>query len=192
MFLQNWKKEIISIPNLLSILRILMIPIYVLIYQNAQTASDYWIAGSLVAISCITDALDGYIARRYEMHTMLGKILDPLADKLTQLSLCICVHTRYPIVTPLLYLLIAKEVCQLIGLILLMKKGLALPGSISPGKISTFILFFSFIYIISFPTLPNFLLSSIVLVDLSVLLYAMSGYCFLYLENISKLRKFQI
>ena len=86
MYTKDWKKQIFSIPNLLSFFRILLIPVYIAIYLNAEKTTDYYIAGCILAISCLTDLVDGWIARRFNMVTTLGKVLDPLADKLTQFA----------------------------------------------------------------------------------------------------------
>ncbi|MYD46149.1 MAG: CDP-diacylglycerol--glycerol-3-phosphate 3-phosphatidyltransferase [Gammaproteobacteria bacterium] len=71
-------------PNTLSLLRILLIPIFVLIYIFSDT--HQWIAGLLFAIASITDLLDGYLARRTGTTSRFGTFLDPTADKLTVIS----------------------------------------------------------------------------------------------------------
>ena len=104
MFIKDWKKEVFSIPNLLSFFRILLIPVYIAIYCNAKMASDYYLAAMILAVSCITDLVDGKIARKFHMVTTLGKILDPLADKATQFALILCLAGKYPILWTLLAL----------------------------------------------------------------------------------------
>ena len=84
---KNWKKDIFTIPNMLSVFRLLLIPVYVAIYLNAQTLTDHLVAGSILAVSCLTDMIDGKIARHFNMISTTGKVLDPLADKLTQFTL---------------------------------------------------------------------------------------------------------
>ena len=87
--IKNWKKEILTIPNLLSLFRLVLIPVYVTIYLNAKETTDYFIAAMILAVSCLTDLVDGKIARHFNMISTLGKILDPLADKATQFTLII-------------------------------------------------------------------------------------------------------
>ena len=75
------KKE--NIPNILTIIRFILIPfIFTSVVNN-----DYLAALIIFTISAITDVLDGYIARKYNYITDLGKLIDPLADNLTQVSL---------------------------------------------------------------------------------------------------------
>ena len=81
MSIKNWKTEILTIPNLLSLFRLALIPVYISIYLGARSNSDYFLAASILAVSCLTDMIDGKIARHFNMITNLGKLLDPIADK---------------------------------------------------------------------------------------------------------------
>ena len=75
------KKE--NIPNILTIIRFILIPF---IYMSVLT-EHFFTALIIFTISALTDILDGYIARKYNYITDIGKLIDPLADKLTQISL---------------------------------------------------------------------------------------------------------
>ena len=72
MFHTNWKKEFLTIPNLLSLFRLALIPVYMTLYRNAATGRDYLHAGSVLALSCLTDMADGCIARRFHMVSTVG------------------------------------------------------------------------------------------------------------------------
>ncbi len=74
-----------TIPNLLSIIRILLIPVFAYLFYNDE---KIW-AVAILAISGLTDTFDGQIARRFNQVSALGKILDPVADKLTQITIAI-------------------------------------------------------------------------------------------------------
>jgi hypothetical protein len=113
MFIKNWKKEIFTIPNILSFFRLILIPVYVTIYLTAREATDYLLAAAILAVSCLTDLIDGKIARHFNMVSTLGKIIDPLADKATQFSLIICLTSQYPILWCLVGLFVVKEGFQL-------------------------------------------------------------------------------
>lgn len=168
MYKINWKKEIFTIPNLLSMFRILLIPVYIVLYLKAvetNLAIDYIIAASVLAISCLTDAMDGQIARKFNMISRVGKILDPIADKFTQLTLVVCLAIRYPVLWTLVCLLIAKEGFQLIALALLVRKGKMLNGALLIGKISTTVLFTSFVILVLFPQLDPLVINIITVVD---------------------------
>ena len=109
MFKNRWKKEILTVPNLLSLLRLVMIPVYVRLYLKADSPGQFFGAAALMAASCLTDLLDGWIARRFHMVSTLGKVLDPLADKLTQFSMAVCLSFPYPALKTTLALFVVKE-----------------------------------------------------------------------------------
>ena len=78
-------KEFWNVPNLLTFARILVIPLFIeLAYQASPLAS--LLAGALFALAAITDVVDGWLARRMGLVTIIGKFLDPLADKLIVLA----------------------------------------------------------------------------------------------------------
>ena len=96
------KKDLFTIPNLMGYFRILLIPVFCYFYIKKQA---YLLAAGIVLISSLTDLFDGYIARRFNMVTELGKALDPVADKLTHAALALCLAFRYPLMWALLALM---------------------------------------------------------------------------------------
>lgn len=172
----NWKKEILTIPNLLSLFRLILIPVYINIYLNAESIRDYHIAGIILAASCTTDMIDGKIARHFNMITTVGKVLDPLADKLTQLSVTICLAARYPVLRPVLILFLTKEIFQLVAAIINFRKGKVLDGALMVGKVCTTVLFISLILLVLVPDIPTEIVDAIAIVDCSFLAVAFMDY----------------
>lgn len=186
----NWKKEALTIPNLLSLFRLILIPVYVHIYLHASQPEDYVLAGSILAVSCLTDAVDGKIARKYNMISNLGKLLDPFADKLTQFALTICLSARYPILHPVLALFVIKEAFQLIAVIINLKKGKVLPGALMAGKICTTVLFTSLILLVLFPDLNEWVVDAIALLNAGFLSFSFVSYILAYYGKHTKLEDF--
>ena len=180
MYIRNWKTQIFTIPNALSMLRILLIPVYIYFYWNATQPRDYYWAGAILAISCLTDALDGIIARKFHMISSFGKILDPIADKTTQLTLTLCLSLKFPVLIPVLTGLVIKELCQIIGTLLLVRRGTAIPSAMLPGKICTAVLFISLITLVLFPNAPDIVVNTISIVDSAFLMLAFVGYYFTF------------
>lgn len=180
MIIKDWKKDILTIPNLLSLFRLVLIPIYIVIYLNAQDATDYYIAGGILAVSCLTDAIDGKIARHFNMISTLGKILDPLADKITQLTLVLCLAIRYPVLWILVSLFVVKESFQLVAGFMTLRRGKMLTGALLAGKISTTVLFVSLILLVLMPNLSPVGVNIITAVDCVVLIVAFIGYARTY------------
>ena len=186
MFIRNWKKEILTIPNLLSLFRLLLIPVYVVIYLRAEKTSDYIIAGIILAISCLTDFVDGKIARKFNMITTLGKFLDPLADKITQFTLILCLAIRYHVLRSVLTLFVTKELFQLVAGALAAHHGYILKGALFSGKICTTVLFVSLVTLVVFPTLSEAVVSLIAMVDGVFLMVAFADYFITYLGKKSR------
>lgn len=148
--MMNWKKDIFTIPNLLSAFRLILIPVYITIYLRADQPMDYMLAAAVLAVSCLTDLVDGKIARKFNLISTVGKLLDPVADKATQFSLMVCLALEYPIIWSLIFLFIIKEGFQLAAMLIFYMKGKMLKGALLSGKISTTILFISLIIMVLF------------------------------------------
>lgn len=191
MYIKNWKKEIFTIPNLLSMIRLLLIPVYVIIYLRAKEQPDYFLAAAILAVSCLTDMIDGKIARRFNMISTVGKILDPLADKLTQFTLILCLSVNYPALWLLVGLFFIKELFQLIAGAINMKKGKMLKGALIPGKICTAVLFISLIIMVMLPNLGKNIIYSIVAIDAALLLVSFADYAITYCARDSKFQTIQ-
>ncbi|MBQ3217095.1 MAG: CDP-alcohol phosphatidyltransferase family protein [Oscillospiraceae bacterium] len=78
--------RIFTLPNILSILRLLMIPFIIWLFESEQ----YWWAFGLLLFSGVTDVVDGWIARTFHLISDFGKAIDPIADKLTQIAVLLC------------------------------------------------------------------------------------------------------
>lgn len=180
MFINDWKKEVFTIPNMLSLFRLVLIPVYVVIYLNATEMREYFIAGTILAVSCLTDMIDGKIARHFNMISTVGKILDPIADKLTQFTLTLCLSIKYPVLRFVLVLFVIKEGFQgVVGLVNL-RKGKMLPGALLAGKICTTVLFISLIVLVLMPSLKPEIVNAIAILDTAFLSYSFITYIFAY------------
>ena len=186
MIIKDWKKEILTIPNLLSFFRLILIPVYMVIYLKAQEIRDYVTAGSILAVSCLTDMVDGKIARAFNMITTFGKFLDTLADKLTQFALLLCLAIRYPVLWTVFSLFVLKELFQLIAGILAARHGYILKGALISGKVCTTILFISLVSMVMFPRMDITTVNLIAMVDGVFLMVAFADYFITYLGRKSR------
>lgn len=189
--IKDWKKEIFTIPNLLSLFRLALIPIYVSIYLNATETHQYYLAGGILAVSCLTDMIDGKIARHFDMISNVGKVLDPLSDKLTQLALTVCLSVRYPVLRGVLILFVIKELFQVITVYVMFRRGKVLPGALFAGKICTTVLFVSFIILMLIPTLPQKVVTVIAILDAGFLTNAFISYFLAFFGKNHKLQNFE-
>lgn len=170
--------KIITIPNILSFFRLCLIPIFLWRYCVKQ---DYLGTILLLLLSGFTDILDGYIARRFHMISNLGKALDPVADKLTQIAMLICLVTKFPLLCIPLVLLVVKEILAAVtGLVIIKKTGIV-HGAKWHGKMTTFTVYGMIVLHLVWPKIPQllsqiFIIASIIIMSGSCILYARENY----------------
>lgn len=135
---KDYSKKILTIPNALSLFRLLLIPLFVWLY----VAKDDMIMTTVVLVlSGLTDIADGYIARTYNMVSDFGKALDPVADKLTQLAMLFCLMYHFPHMFIPLVLLAIKELTTAITGSITIYKTKTVMGAVWHGKLTTFALY---------------------------------------------------
>ena len=147
------KNQILTIPNLLSLLRLAMIPLLLWLYLKKQ---EYLWTAVVVLLSGATDIADGIIARKFNMVSDFGKALDPVADKLTQLTMLYCLGTSFPEIRILLLLLVVKEIITGAMSLYSIKKTGQVQGAQWHGKITTVLL-----YVIIIDRIVPWLLSAV-------------------------------
>lgn len=143
--------QILTIPNLLSLIRLALIPVIVWLYCVRQ---DYHGAVFVIVLSGLTDIADGMIARKCNMVSEFGKILDPAADKLTQVAMIICLASRYDLMIPLLVEFALREVAMLVLGYLTMKQRNQVNSAQWFGKLTTVMIYAAMSILILFPGIP--------------------------------------
>jgi len=136
-----------TVPNWLSFFRIAMIPVFSVLFIKEM----YIPAFIVMIVAALTDLFDGKIARKYNMVSNLGKILDPVADKLSQMAIVIILIVKFwnDAIKYVLFLFIAKELIMIIAGLLLLSKGMR-PGAAEIwGKIATTVFYIFMIAIIA-------------------------------------------
>ena len=147
----NTQNKILTIPNLLSLFRLLLIPVIIWLYTVRK---DYFPAGALLILSGLTDLADGFIARHFNAVSNVGKILDPIADKLTQAAMLFCLVTRFPLMAAPLGVLVLKEIfIGTTGLLMIRKTGEVI-GADFHGKVATTLLYIMMILHIFWISIP--------------------------------------
>ncbi len=130
----KYRYKILTIPNVLSFFRLCLIPVFVWTYCEKK---DYMLTALAVFVSGLTDVVDGFIARRFHMVSEFGKAFDPIADKLTQLALLICLLTRFPQIWVLTVLLVIKEFFSGVSNLVVIRKLGRVYGAEWHGKLTT-------------------------------------------------------
>ena len=128
------KNKIITIPNSLSLFRLLLIPVIMWLYIVKE---DPVLTTVILALSGITDIVDGIIARKCHMVSDFGKAFDPVADKLTQIAMLFCLVSRFKwMLLPLCVVVIKEVTAGILGLLVIRKTG-KVDGAVWHGKATT-------------------------------------------------------
>lgn len=134
-----------NVPNILTIIRFLMIPIFA--YFLCQR--EYFTAGLLFLLAGLTDVLDGFIARKFNQITPWGKLADPLADKLMQITALVILTFVLNFIPPIiLVVVLAKELFMVAGSVVLYKQNDYVVSANWYGKLATVVFYFAIIMII--------------------------------------------
>ncbi len=170
------KQDWLTIPNLLSLFRLILIPVYVCYYLGADTRKEHFISAVILGISSFTDLLDGLIARKFCMISNLGKVLDPIADKCTQGVVMICLGLKYPSIWLLFGLFVIKEGFMLAMGLFNLKHGKIPSGALMIGKICTTVLFISMIILVMIPHIPLGILKFLIIICAIFMLLSLGMY----------------
>ena len=178
MFSIEWK---MTIPNALSLFRIALVPVFAVLYLYSGPDNHllYWAVGVLV-LSGLTDSFDGIIARKFNQITDLGKLLDPVADKLTQVTVVLCLAIRNTYLIPLLIICVVKELGQSIGGLILLRRGEKIQGAKWDGKVSTFVFYGVMALIVLWDGMPLWLSVVLVTIVAALMLFAFFNYMKVY------------
>lgn len=173
--------DLFKIPNILCYIRILLVPLFLYIFFTAAEPKDYYIATSVVMISGATDFLDGQIARKFNMVTDLGKLIDPIADKLMQLAMVVALTYEIPYMYILVILFVLKEcVTSVVGFIVLKTVKRRLNGAKWYGKVCTAVLYAVMLILVAFPHVDLVVQRCLLIVCAAALIMAFIMYVRLY------------
>ncbi len=117
--MEKWSfkpRDLVTVPNLITYIRFLLVPPFIYFFLK----ENYVMAGVMVGLSGLSDCFDGYFARKLDQVTSLGKILDPIADKVTLISVAVCMVIYMPAILPIMMVLVTKEFLMLLGGFLLL------------------------------------------------------------------------
>ncbi len=175
-----------NLPNTLSLIRICMVPLFVLVFFSGLPHAALW-AALIYVLAALTDCLDGYIARHYNMVTNLGRVLDPLGDKLLLFAALICLTVRGPIPFWALAIFFVKEACMGLGGLLLHRRArVEIPPSNYIGKTATVLFFIICISLMLFPQIPQAAAVAMICLCLAISLIAFVTYLRSFLKLMRK------
>lgn len=179
---ESVKADAFSLPNLLSYFRLVLIPIFVVFYIGGE----YLQAVLTLAASGVSDFLDGRVARKFDMVTELGKVLDPLADKLTQCAMIICVASRFPAMWLLLAVHILKELVMLGMGWYVLKKTERVNSAKWYGKLCTGVIYAVMMLHVIWPEMPLNLSDALIILCGGLIIMSLCMYALRYAKILRK------
>lgn len=176
-----------NIANILTCFRFVLIPVFVLTFRSE---GDYKIWSAVIFIvASATDVLDGYLARKYDLVTNFGKLMDPLADKLMQITVLICLLIAD--IVPLWFILVlaAKELLLIAGSAFLYVKKTVVQSNIF-GKLNTVFLFAAIILLLFFTNMNAGFKYVLLGICIALSVFAMCCYAYSYFLQSKKFKTY--
>ncbi len=175
-----------NIPNSLTVIRFLLIPVFAYSYLFTKSVS---VSVAVLAVSGITDVLDGYIARRFNMITKWGAAFDPIADKLTQITVAFCIaFAGHKIMWFVFGFLVIKELIMVLGGITLYKKSDVVVSANWYGKAATLLFYAVFFLLIIFGnSLPDTSKTVVAILAIALSIFALIRYAIIFFGVKNKL-----
>lgn len=159
-----------NIPNILTVIRFIMIPVFAYFLYSGSLVK----AAVVFVLAGLTDILDGIIARKFNMITDWGKLADPLADKLLQITALILLTFQKRVPSVILIIVLAKEIFMIAGSYFLYKKKKVVSANWY-GKLATVILFISIVFtLFKLPYSTFFVYSAVIATLFAFVMYSFS------------------
>lgn len=176
-------KNIFTIPNIISLFRLALIPVFVVLYFSENNV--FW-SIIVILISALSDVVDGFIARHFNMVSDVGKVLDPIADKLTQAVLLLSLAIKHLEIFPMFVVLFVKELLTLFVAAYLLTHGTKPISSKWFGKLSTVVIFLTMFYtlIIDLVSAPQSILYILIGASIVCMIISMLGYFRIFSKDV--------
>ena len=162
-------------PNIISLFRICLAPIFAIAYLSDEGEVKYW-AISVYFVATVSDFLDGYIARKFDASSTLGKILDPLGDKLMTITVMLCIALDALIPPWAVIVAAAKEILMAGAGFLVLKKSDEIPPSNIVGKASTVVFFIVCVALMLFSEIPRRVATFLISMAILLAIFAFMSY----------------
>lgn len=180
--MQFKKEDIFTVPNILTYIRILLVPVFIIFYLQEDSLTMHILSIAVILLAGLTDIIDGKIARKTNQITDLGKIIDPIADKAMQFAMLFCVTYKYHLVGILIIIYGLKEIVSLCFSGYLFTKGRNIDGAKWCGKICTVVLYIVMLILIIVPNVDPHVVSILVGFSAAFMLLAFFIYMNIYVR----------
>ncbi|MCI8477212.1 MAG: CDP-alcohol phosphatidyltransferase family protein [Oscillospiraceae bacterium] len=174
-----------NVPNLLSLFRLALVPVFSVVFFSPLPNTRCWAAG-IYALAFLTDIADGWIARHFHQITRLGRILDPLADKLMTFAVILCIAAAGIIPLWAVLLFFVKEAIMGLGALSMYHKVADVIPSNWLGKLSTGVFFVVCAALVLLPNIPRHYATALITAALALTIAAFFSYLYQYFKIIGR------
>ena len=174
------------VPNIISAFRICLVPVFIVTYFSEKSDAKIY-AAVVYAIAAFSDFLDGFLARKFKVSSNLGKVLDPLGDKLMMISAMACLTIDEVIPIPLVLAAVVKELLMGAGGLMLHKRvHVDIPPSNIIGKTSTVVFFLVLVTLMLFRNIPQGAATALVIGAIALMFSALASYIYTFVGIMKK------
>lgn len=177
---KNFWKEYFSIPNMMGYFRIILVALYMMLFYRYLGGGPYWPVIATIILSGLTDFFDGKIARKFNMVTEWGKMLDPIADKVTIGAIILSLTFKYQIVIAMVLLYVVKEGFMAVAGMVAIKKGHKVEGAMWYGKVCTFATYVILLALLLIPDLPVLYVNILIIINMAIMIFTFVCYIVYY------------
>lgn len=183
---KDYTNKVITIPNILSFFRLCLIPVIVWLYCVKK---EYFWTIIVYGFSSLTDIVDGIIARKFNMISTFGKVFDPVADKLTQMAIIIClaIHFGWYMLIPLAIFVVKEVGMNVVGLVAAKKTG-KIKGAMWHGKLNTVLFFVIMVVHLLWYNMPSVVSYVFVSISVTMMLISATIYTVDYVNMLKEAR----
>ena len=179
--MQKYQSKVFTIPNLLTVIRLLLIPLFLYLYCECGETEG---AAAVVIVSGLSDALDGFIARRFRMESKFGRVLDPAADKMTQTAMCFAMFFRYPIMFWVLIFFAVKELALVVLGYFYMRRTGVVNSARWYGKASPIVQYAVILVLILIPAISDYSAHVLIGLCMATHLISLLSYVVFYVRSL--------
>lgn len=179
---------LVNIPNILSVFRLGLVPVFVSVYFSGTDTSHVYATGVYV-LAAFTDFLDGRIARKYNLVSKLGRILDPLGDKIMTFAVLLCITIDKLVPAWAVVVFIVKEGLMAIGGVLVYRKITDMPPANYIGKSATVVFVVVCALLMLIDDIPKAYATAMISVAIIVMLAAFVSYLVRYIKLMQSMKQ---
>lgn len=180
------KDQILTIPNLLSLFRLVLIPFIVIFYVVKKW---YYVAVGTIILSGVTDVVDGFVARKFNMTSDFGKIFDPIADKLTQGVIILCLSFKYQLMRYFVGIFVIKEIIMFVMGAIVYKKDDSFNSARWYGKVNTVLIYLTIAILILLPDISLSVANALIIACICTCISSLVLYAFFYASILRRRKK---